>query len=114
MDIGWAGNSRFSMGGMLKPMNKYQYYSNCDFLYSLMNFFYLENLPLIYEDVHSFYRNKLFVIPDNKGILNLTVAIDGSFSHVGYHSSGGVSFVIEIITGRTIDYNYIVLFLCCL
>ena len=61
---------------------------------------------MIHDDVKDFYKNNLYVFPVD-GLLDITVAIDGSFSHVGYQSSGGVSFVVEILTGRTLDYNYI-------
>ena len=73
-----------------------------------MTSFYDKNLPLIHNDVKDFFARNLFICPEyeNGECLDIIVAIDGSYSHIGHHSSGGVSFISEIFTGRLLDYEY--------
>ena len=59
-------------------------------------------------DVKDFYARNLYMTPDYAigECLNIPVSVDGSYSHIGRNSSGGVTFIFEIITGRLIDFEY--------
>ena len=43
--------------------------------------------------MRKFYINNDLGIADDNGILDIAVAVDGSYSHIGFNSSGGVSFI---------------------
>ena len=43
---------------------------------------------------------------ENGEFLDLIVSLDGSYSHIGRLSSGGVTFVGELYTGRVIDFEF--------
>ena len=50
----------------------------------------------------------MHVSPDyeNREYLELIVSLDGAYSHIGYFSSGGLTFVGEFYTGRVIDFEF--------
>ena len=106
-DTGYVGYQQMCNSIQSKPLCKSTYYKHCDFLYSIVESFYNINLPLIHKDVKTFYLNNDLGTIDENGILDIAVAVDGSYSHIGFSSSGGVSFITELWTGRPIDVNYI-------
>ena len=45
------------------------------------------------------------MVPDENGILNISIAFDGTWQRRGHFSHNGVGAVIELITGLPIDYE---------
>ena len=69
-----------------------------------MNQFHDANMPAVYGDVRGFYeRNGLGYRDPQSGLLDITVSLDGSWSHRGFSAIIGVSFVMEVYTGRALD-----------
>ncbi len=48
---------------------------------------------------------RLGVIPDKDGVLDIGVSYDGSWQKRGHSSHNGVETVIDLITGLPIDYQ---------
>ena len=72
--------------------------------FSIIKQFYDANMPAVYGDVKGFYeRNGLCYRDPESGLLDITISLDGSWSHRGFSAIVGVSFIMEVYTGRALD-----------
>ena len=106
LDTGYVGYQEVAHAMGCKSISKSSYQNHFNFLYTLGENFYDRNLPLVHADVKDFFSRCLHDSPDyeNGEFLDLIVSLDGSYSHIGYFSSGGVTFVAELYTGRVLDF----------
>ena len=106
-DSGFKGLERGAQHKRLRTLSKGSYNNHAKELYKIMNEFYDENLPKIHSDVKSFFKRNFKDDPDySKGeFLDIAVSIDGSYGHMGRYSRFSITFVVEVITGRIIDFE---------
>ena len=103
-DKGYSGYRRFAAAQNITPLSISNYYSNCEYLYKMMEKCTEEHLREVHKKVIIFYKDELKV---NKilGLIPLTVSLDGTYKKRGYHSNFAASFLIEAYSGHIIDYE---------
>lgn len=69
-----------------------------------MNEYYDEQQYITKRCVEDVYQ-KDGVKTDNKGVLNIDVSFDGTWMTKGHKSHIGAAFVMDVISGMTIDYE---------
>ena len=108
LDTGYVGYQEVAHAMGCKSISKSSYQNHFDFLYTVGEDFYKRNLPLVHADVKYFFSRCLHESPDfeNGEFLDLIVSLDGSYSHIGHFSSGGVTFVADLYTGRVLDFEF--------
>ena len=106
-DSGYVGYKRGSQARRLDTISKGSYYNHARYLYKIMKTFYDTNLPKAHNDIKSFFNRNFNENPnyDLGEYLDISVSIDGSYAHVGRYSAYGITFVIETLTGRPIDFE---------
>ena len=70
-----------------------------------MELFYDTNMKKVRQDVIDIYIRNNLANKDRHDILNITVSLNGTYSRRGSESSICVSVIIEMWTGRPVDYN---------
>ena len=80
-DMGREGMNDMLMASQLEPMSdkKYQRYSR--FVMKTQKNFEAKNMPKVHKDVQDYYIRHNLSKKDADGIMDITVAVDGAFSH---------------------------------
>ena len=69
----------------------------------IMDEFFHVNMPAVHKDVKEFYERNGLGFCDANGMLDITVSVDGSWTHRGRNALHCASFIVEVFTGRPLD-----------
>lgn len=101
---GRAGMSRLCTAMGSKEMSSATFMQKAEFIYSEMNSFYDEHTRVVKNCVERLYekegRGK-----DEDGILSTDVSFDGTWMTRGHKSRIGATFVMDMSSGMTIDFE---------
>ena len=102
---GYAGLQKLVRGANLDSAisnKRYTVYSKE--LSNSMADMYTQQRPITNRAVRRQYGNE-GILPDEGGILDVSVSFDGSWQTRGHHSNIGAGFVIDSCTGSILDYE---------
>ena len=99
-DAGYIGYQHHVWADAFIARCKKSFYNHARMVFSIMNKFYDANMPAVHADIKSFYeRNSLGYVDPQSGLMDITVSLDGTWSHRGFSAIIGVGFVMDVYTG---------------
>ena len=113
MTIFLIGMNTLSLAHALATMAKDVYLRHSNFVYTVGSWFYKTNQPKAVEATRSFYIRNKIAQPDENGILDVEVSLDGCYSCKGQESTYCLSYIMDCWTHRALDHNVTVkCFIC--
>ncbi|XP_064119169.1 uncharacterized protein LOC135224248 [Macrobrachium nipponense] len=102
-DYGFAGLKRLQGTLGIKPMGNSKYSRHLRYLYDKMDTYFQMKQEKIFENIRTYYRKYMGIVPDENGILNIDVSYDGTWMKRGHVSNVVMNKVCKACAAKTTE-----------